>query len=106
MLLELVKGLCADDMLDAAGVLSCGFGRNAQFGEQVGQHGVALVDGFGDLEPGFGQPEQAVLVNGDIAVVPQQADRDVYKRQFTKRVTVGLFCGVTQKQLRLLWIAR
>lgn len=25
---------------------------------------------------------------------------------FTKRVTVGLFCGVKQKQLRMLWIAR
>ena len=36
---------------------------------------MAFINGFCNMQPGLGQAEQAVLVDGNITVIPQQADR-------------------------------
>ena len=74
------KALCADHMLDAAGVLRGDRRIDPEAGQPLRQQAVALVNALGDLLPGRKQRDKAARVHGDIAVFAQVAHGDADAR--------------------------
>jgi hypothetical protein len=73
--LEGLKGLGADDVLDAAGVLGGDLRAHAHGGQPAGDERVPLVDLFGNLPALVEQSDEAVLVDIYIAVGSQVLHR-------------------------------
>ena len=76
MLLDLLKGLGADVVLDLARLPGGGLPRDAQALQDAGEDHVALIDALGHLPPGGGQVDVPALVHIDVAVFPEAAHGD------------------------------
>ena len=65
MLLELVKGLGADIMFKASGVLRSCFFVNPYADEPVCKHRMALINAFRRFSSVFGEGDISVVINTD-----------------------------------------
>ena len=78
MLFELVKGLGADIMFKAAGVLRSCFFVNPYADEPVGKHRMALINAFSSFSSVIGEGDVAVVINTDKSSVFKQSHRTAY----------------------------
>ncbi len=104
------KALCADDVFNPTGVFFCSLFRNAQLDEPVGEQGMPLIDGFGDLAAGFGQGDVAVLIYQNMPCISQvfhgDADAGLGKCQFIGDVDgtdVAVFLTENQNGFQIIF---
>lgn len=76
VMLDRLKALGADDMLNAAGIVLRGGLVNAKVHEHAGQNLMALKDPLCNLKAGLGEGNVSALVNVDKSVIPKVADID------------------------------
>ena len=71
MTLDGGKALSADHVLHPACVFHGSLFGDSQMDEPAGEEGVAFIDGFGDLQAGFGQRDIAVPVHQNVSLAAQ-----------------------------------